>query len=243
MLSIQQVIENVNLRSPHRDERVRLEQFPSTLSMLSIRGCFVDTNAFLHTSAAASFLNIRVLDLGKIIDARGVSCEWPRMENLEELYLEGATGLGQQHFIKSILTNCPLLRKIDLEGTDVDVDVMVTMASYANNLEEIFLGYTNVRDSSIYLLNHCDILFRSLEYLCLANTPVTSAGVNRLRRSAPRLREVTVNRCLVAEDLQNGHDDDEDDIFLPLRVHRVHNVHIGAVFPDQGCGHFKIIHS
>ncbi|OQR70942.1 hypothetical protein BIW11_11298, partial [Tropilaelaps mercedesae] len=230
-------VEQMNLRASGRNRCVSLEHFPSTLTTLSIRDSLVEVNTFLRTTQDPAFTNMRVLDLGGTINACGANYAWPPMENLEELYLEGARGLSSVKFLQNILVNCPALKAIDLEGTDVDSDVMVTLASFANHLRKIFLGFTDLRDSGLYALNQRNLVFRSLEVLCLADTTVSQLGLDQLRRSAPKLREVTVNRCVVLEDVQ------DDDVFLPLRVYRIHNVHIGAVFRNRGCEHFKAVHS
>lgn len=226
----------MNFCARGRHRYVSLEHFRATLTILSVRDLLVEMNAFLNSSQISSFINIRVLDLGGTINACGVDSEWPKMDNLEELYLEGARGLSSGDFLKNILVNCPALKTIDLEGTDVDSGVMVTLGSFAVYLENVFLGFTEARDDSFYLLGQRNLIFRFLEVLCLADTSVTQYGLSQLRRYAPKLREVTVNRNRVSEDAQR-------DVVLSLRVHRVCNVHIGALFRNKGCEHFKMAYS
>lgn len=230
-----QAIEDLHLSTAARRKRIGLGDFPATLCLLSIRDSVIEVGTFLKSTR--DFYNIRVLDLGRSLDVRKTDIPWPHMANIEELYLEGTQGFGNADFLETILVNCPLLKVLDLEGTDVGLGALELVSKLAPQVEALYLGFTDMRDGNFARLEQLKMNLRCLLTLCLADTQVSDSGLDSIRRIAPNLRNVTVNGFTVTQT------ENPEDVFLPLRIRRACNVHIGAVFRNQGCGHFKEAHS
>ncbi|XP_018494948.1 uncharacterized protein LOC100908361 [Galendromus occidentalis] len=230
----QLAIEDINMSTNQRRKRISLAHFPTTLCLLSIRDSIIEVGTFLKSSH--DFYNIRVLDLGRSLDVRKTDAAWPPMANVEELYLDGTQGFGSADFLQTILVNCPLLKVLDLEGSDIGPESLELVARLAPQVETLYLGFTGIQDINFIHMERQKMNLRCLLTLCLADTQVSNCGLESLRKVAPNLRNVTVNGFTVT------HTENPEDVFLPLRIRRTCNVHIGAVFRNHGCGHFKEAH-
>lgn len=232
--NVLQAIEDLNLSTAARRKRINLADFPTTLCLLSIRDTVIEVETFLKSKR--DFYNIRVLDLGRSLDARRTDISWPLMTNIEELYLEGAQGFGNVDFLQTVLVNCPTLKVLDLEGTDVGLEALELISELAPQVEALYLGVTDIRDENFLHMERLRMNLRCLVMLCLADTQVGDYGLNCIRRMAPNLRDVTVNGQTVKQT------DNPEDVYLPLRINRKFNHHIGTVFRNHGCGHFRETH-
>lgn len=235
-------LQNLNLRPKQKNRRVRLVDFPANIERVSLRNSTFEPKTFFSKMSESRIEKLQVLDVGRAIYAGGSTdapeAAWPRIESLKELYLEGAPHIRKVSFLQSILLKFPNLEVLDLEGTGLRDDDLVTIARLAPNLRELYLGYTAIKDSSVMQLVNSGLRFDKLEVLCLCETTVTDAGLNMIVRSCKALRSITVKRSKVSDRAAEA----AREILPALSVKRVEMSNIYAVFRNQGCDHFSSKH-
>lgn len=222
----------------HRKRRVKLCDFPKQLASLSLRSCVLDMKTFF-AAGLASTSELTVLDLGrcfflndKFRSERRVA--WPLFPSLERLCLEGCPFLISEALLSDVLLGCPSLQVLDLEGTSLQNTVDIALIGRClPRLRELFVGWTDVNDSSFLALQRG--YFDELSALCLVGTQVTNLGVLAVCGICPRLRiiRVTMGRWAV-RNLQKM--DICRSVSIEIACFRSDNVH--AFLRNEGCEHF-----
>ncbi|XP_022655154.1 uncharacterized protein LOC111247893 isoform X2 [Varroa destructor] len=255
-------LQNLNLRAKQKSRRVRLADFPANIERVSVRGSMFEPKSFFSkmtdesskSAALHKLSKLRVLDVGRAVFLEGNTGSdnsifppersWPAIDSLEELYLEGAPHLKSAKFLETLLRNYPNLKVLDLEGTEISEGDLVTIARHAPDLRELYVGYTSLKDSSIIALENsrtsgsAGSCLDKLEVICLCETNVSELGLASFVRTCQSLRRITVKRSKVSEEAANR----AMKVLPGLIVHRVENIHIYAVFRNQGCAHFSLKH-
>lgn len=232
---------SLNLLHKDKTRRIRLRDFPANIERLSLRNSRFEPKSFFANMDESTMGKLRVLDVGRATYvAHTKNCRpeayWPKLKNLRELYLEGAPICKSVPFLRSVLSNFPNLEVLDLEGTELNEDDLITIAAYAPNLRELYLGQTALRNVSAHQLVQSGRRFERLEVICLCGTEISDLGLESLIKVCPSLRSITAKRSLVsakaAESLES---------LLPgLKINRVENTNIYACFRDRGCDHFSL---
>ncbi|XP_037524844.1 uncharacterized protein LOC119401906 [Rhipicephalus sanguineus] len=224
----------------HRKRRIKLRDFPKHLVSLSLRNCVLDMKTFLSAGLVENS-ELTALDLGRCFflnDNKSRSkrrVAWPLLPLLERLCLEGCPFLISEALLSDVLLGCPSLQVLDLEGTSLQSTVDVALIGRClPKLRELFIGWTDVNDSSFLALERG--YFDELVTLCLVGTHVTNLGVLAVCGICPRLRtiRVTMGRWAVRklERVDVCHC-----VSIEIVCFRSDNVH--AFIRHEGCEHFR----
>ena len=237
-------LQNLNLHARPKNRRMRLADFPANIEVLSLRDSSFEPKTFFSKMSVKKMEKLRVLDVGRTIYVgKGVydpeAAAWPRIESVRELYLEGSPQLGSALFLEKLLAKYPNLEVLDLEGTELRDDDLVTIARLVPRLRELHLGFTNLGDTAVFQLVKSGLRFEFLEKLCLSETKIRDSGFESIVRWCRALRCITVKRAFVgAEALAAALK-----IAPDLKVKRVEMSTIFVLFRDQGCNHFELNHN
>ncbi|CAN7992972.1 unnamed protein product, partial [Ixodes hexagonus] len=239
--SVQQLsLEGFNLAGPCRKRRSKLGHFPKKLHVLSLRNCIVDTKGLFSKVAENSLLV--VLDLGRcfFVDdnvSRVKQARHSLLPSLRELYLEGYPFSEVSLSLGHVLRLCPSLQVLDIEGTTLASHVILELvAESLPGLRELYVGWTNVRDSSVLALTSGQLA--NLVAICLVGAKVTNLGLLALCRQCPRLKTVRVDKAQCNEaSLEDAKSSLTANVKMEWRSSRSDNVN--NVLRHEGCEHFR----
>nr|XP_037291838.1 uncharacterized protein LOC119187849 isoform X1 [Rhipicephalus microplus] len=224
----------------HRKRRIKFRDFPKHLMYLSLRNCVLDMKTFFSTGVIENS-ELTALDLGRCFflnDNKSRSkrrVTWPLLPLLERLCLEGYPFLISEALLSDVLLGCPSLQVLDLEGTSLQSSADVALIGRClPKLSELFIGWTDVNDSSFLALERgC---FDELLTLCLVGTHMTNLGVLAVCGICPRLRTIRVTmgrwaaRKLEKVDVCHS-------VSIEIACFRSDNVR--AFIRNEGCEHFN----
>lgn len=233
-------LEGFNFGAAHRKRRLKLRDFPHRLQSLSLRGSVLDVRTFFAAGPAEN-RELTALDLGRCFFLNDEKARnghrrvaWPSLPALESLCLEGCPFLISGAILGDVLKRCPSLQVLDLEGTSLQSCIDLALIGQSLPLlKELFIGWTDVNDSSLLALENGS--FESLKTLCLVGTHVTNLGVLAVCAAFPKLRTVRVSmvRCAVRRleqvDVCRG---------VSIQVACVRNENVRTVLRHEGCEHF-----
>lgn len=233
-------LEGFNFGAAHRKRRLKFRDFPQRLQSLTLRGSVLDVRTFFAAGPAENG-ELTALDLGRCFflndekargDHRRVT--WPSLPALESLCLEGCPFLISGAVLGDVLMRCPSLQVLDLEGTSLQSSIdLALIGQHLPLLRELFIGWTDVNDSSLLALAHGS--FQSLVTLCLVGTHVTNLGVLAVCAAFPKLRAVRVSmvRCAVRKL-------EQVDVCraVSIQVACVRSENVRTVLRHEGCEHF-----
>ncbi|KAM7303171.1 putative F-box/leucine rich repeat protein [Ixodes scapularis] len=239
--SVQQLsLEGFNLADPYRKRRSKLKHFPAKLRVLSFRNCIVDIKRLF--SKVAENCALVTLDLGRCFfvsdDASRVDQASPSMlSSLRELYLEGYPFLDPSFPLGHVLRVCPSLQVLDIEGTTLGSHVILELVALnLPELRELYVGWTNVRDSSVLALTSGQLA--NLLTVCLVGTKVTNLGLLALCCRCPRLKTLRVDRVWCNEALlEEAKSSLAPNVQVEWCSSRSDNVN--NVLRHEGCEHFR----
>ncbi|KAL1421336.1 hypothetical protein MTO96_023297 [Rhipicephalus appendiculatus] len=233
-------LDGFSFGAAHRKRRIKLRDFPKHLTSLSLRNCVLDMKTFFSAGPIENS-ELTALDLGRCFflnDNKSRSrrrVAWPLLPLLERLCLEGCPFLISEALLSDVLLGCPSLQVLDLEGTSLQSSVDVALIGRClPKLTELFIGWTDVNDSSFLALERgC---FDELVTLCLVGTHLTNLGVLAVCGICPRLRtiRVTMGRSAVGklEKVDVCHS-----VSIETACFSSDNVH--AFIRHEGCEHFR----
>lgn len=239
--SVQQLsLQGFNLADPYRKRRSKLKHFPKELRVLSLRNCIVDIKSLFSKVTENSAL--LALDLGRCFfvddDASHVEqSSRSLLPSLQELYLEGYPFIDQSFSLGHVLRVCPSLQILDIEGTALASHVILELvAQNLPGLQELYVGWTNVKDSSVLALTSGQ--FANLLTICLVGAKVTNLGLLALCEQCPRLKTIRVDSTRCNEALL---EDAKPLLAANLQIEwccsRSDNVN--NVLRHEGCEHFR----
>lgn len=233
-------LDGFSFGATHRKRRVKLRDFPKHMISLSLRSCVLDMKTFFAEGLAEN-CELTALDLGRCFflnEGKSSSkrrVAWPLLPLLERLCLEGCPFLISEALLSDVLLGCPSLQVLDLEGTSLRSTIDVALIGRClPKLRELFIGWTDVNDSSFLALERG--YFEELITLCLVGTQVTNLGVLAVCGVCPRLRTIRVNmgrwavRKLEKMDVCRS-------VSIEIACFRSDNVH--AFLRHEGCEHFR----
>lgn len=214
--------------------RLNVLDFPSTLSQLSLRGCFFHPSEFFYPEPSGALPVLAVLDLARCIfvSSHDLLC-FTRWTSLRVLGLEACHRVndGGIHNLEPIL---PYLQVIDVEGTDVGDLGATVLLKQCVQLRSLFLGHTGVTGAAFMNFGResggreCLRLSR----VCLKRTTVSEDSLLALAALAPKLRWLVGSGPKVSEDTAG-----KIRVQLPdCKVLRFHRFTMGEV---RCCGHLE----
>ena len=159
------------------DRHLRRNVIDRELTQLCLAGCEVSPRGL---ALIPSTSQIRWLDLsGSPVAAEDVMRLAPESKKLRQLSLEATRIDGT---IAGWLSDSEDLRELDLSFTGVDDSIMPAIAA-GDTIDTLWLTGTQITDESIDAIGG----IKSLRYVDMQRTGVTSTGLDRLKKLRPNL--------------------------------------------------------
>ncbi|XP_055945253.1 F-box/LRR-repeat protein 12-like [Argiope bruennichi] len=156
---------------------VSLEDLPSSLEHLSIRGSEIFPDVFFGLNPNMFVPHLVCLDIGGVsnfLTSQDLHV-FSKLKSLRALYLEGCFRINNGG-IDSIIDILPQLEVLDVEGTDISNEGALTIFNHCTNVRDLFIGHTSIDDLAFarvktHILPH-------LRSFCVRNTNISSMGLH-----------------------------------------------------------------
>ncbi|GFQ96388.1 hypothetical protein TNCT_726431 [Trichonephila clavata] len=208
---------------------VSLKDFPSSLEHLSIRGSEIYPYVFFGQNPSLYVPHLVCLDIGGVsnfLTSQDLHV-FSKLKFLRALYMDGCFRVNNGG-IESIIDILPQLEVLDVEGTDISDDGVITIFNFCSNIRNLYIGNTSVNDAAFSLVEAQAL--PHLRTLCVMNTNISSTVLHSFL-----LQNLSTHELIVRANFKGPHN---CKCFYSEKTPVCFELDNESPFPPENCQHY-----